>query len=155
MSALPATIVTQVDARDVGRLLHSEELAAAQDARSLHAEISRGLPAEVLDGLREIGYSVDEIARVTANSARTVQRYLADRRRRTRLNLATSDRAVRLAAVTVLADRLIGRRDLALAWLRAPNQYLGGLTPLEMLESDAGTAAVVQSLYTIAYGGVA
>lgn len=155
MSALPATIVTHVDAGDVGRLLHSKEVAAAKDARGLHAEISRGLPSEVLEGLREIGYSVDEIARVTANSARTVQRYLADRRRRTRLNLATSDRAVRLAAVTVLADRLIGRRDLALAWLRAPNQYLGGITPLEMLESEAGTSAVVQSLYAIAYGGIA
>ncbi|MEA2688838.1 MAG: hypothetical protein QOD51_1445 [Candidatus Eremiobacteraeota bacterium] len=155
MSALPATIVAQVDAADIGRLLHSKELSRAKDARSLHAQISRGLPTEVLDGLREIGYSVDEIARVTANSARTIQRYLANRRREARLNLATSDRAVRLAAVTLLADRLIGRRDVALAWLRAPNQYLGGITPLEMLESEAGTTAVVQSLYTIAYGGVA
>ncbi len=155
MSALPTTAVAQVDARDIGRLLHSKELSEADDARTMHDQISRGLPSEVLDGLREIGYSVDEIARVTANSSRTIQRYLADRRRQARLNLATSDRAVRLAAVTVLAERLVGRRDVALSWLRAPNQYLGGIAPLAMLESEAGTSAVVQSLFTIAYGGVA
>ena len=106
MSALPATIVAQVDSGEVGRLLHSKELSNAKDARALHDEISRGLPSEVLDGLREIGYSVDEIARVTANSSRTIQRYLADRRREARLNLATSDRAVRLAAAHNKTDAM-------------------------------------------------
>lgn len=155
--ALPATTLVEgaVTPADIGGLLKSRAVARAANPRELSDEVRRGLHASTIAALRECGYSIDEIARVTANSARTIQRYLLEKRRTERLNLATSDRVVRLAAMTLLAARLVGTHEKALAWLRAPSRYLDGVPPLEMLETEVGTQAVVQSLYSIAYGGIA
>jgi putative toxin-antitoxin system antitoxin component (TIGR02293 family) len=155
--ALPATTLVEgaVTPAQLGGLLKSRTIARAGNPRELSDEVRRGLPASTIAALRDSGYTIDEIARVTANSSRTIQRYLLEKRRSERLNLATSDRVVRLAAITLLAERLIGKHDKALAWLRATNRYLGGIAPLEMLETEVGTQAVVQSLYGIAFGGVA
>jgi putative toxin-antitoxin system antitoxin component (TIGR02293 family) len=155
--ALPATTLVEgaVTPKEIGGLLKSRGVARAGNPRELSDEVRRGLPASTIGALRDSGFSIDEIARVTANSTRTIQRYLLEKRRSERLNLATSDRVVRLATMTLLATRLIGTHDKALGWLRAPSRYLGGVTPLEMLETEVGTQAVVQSLYSIAYGGVA
>ena len=156
MALTAATLVEgAVTPADIGGLLKSRSVARAGNPRELSDEVRRGLPASTIGALRERGFSIDEIAHVTANSTRTIQRYLLDKRRSERLNLATSDRVVRLATMTLLAARLIGTHDKALEWLRAPNRYLGGVTPLEMLETEVGTQAVVQSLYSIAYGGIA
>lgn len=155
--ALPATTLVEgaVTPAQIGGLLKARAVARAANPRELSDEVRRGLQASTLAALRDVGYSIDEIARVTANSTRTIQRYLLEKRRSERLNLATSDRVVRLAAMTLLATRLIGTQDKALAWLRASSRYLGGVAPLEMLETEVGTQAVVQSLYSIAYGGIA
>ncbi len=155
--ALPATTLVEaaVTPSEIGALLKARGVARAGNPRELSDEVRRGLPASTIIALRERGYSIEEIARVTANSTRTIQRYLLEKRRSERLNLATSDRVVRLASMTLLAGRLVGTHEKALAWLRAANRYLGGVTPLEMLETEVGTQAVLQSLYSIAYGGVA
>ncbi len=155
--ALPETTLVEgaVTPAEIGGLLKSRSVSRAVNPRELSDEVRRGLSASTIAALRERGYSIDEIARVTANSTRTIQRYLLEKRRSEKLNLATSDRVVRLAAMTLLAARLVGTHEKALAWLRAPNRHLGGVTPLEMLETEVGTHAVVQSLYSIAYGGVA
>ncbi|HEY9179133.1 MAG TPA: antitoxin Xre/MbcA/ParS toxin-binding domain-containing protein [Candidatus Baltobacteraceae bacterium] len=155
--ALPATTLVEgaVTPAQIGSLLKSRSVSRAGNPRELSDEVRRGLPASTIGALRDVGYAIDEIARITANSARTIQRYLVEKRRTEKLNLATSDRVVRLAAMTLLATRLVGTQEKALAWLRASNRYLGGVTPLEMLETEVGTQAVVQSLYSIAYGGVA
>ncbi len=155
--ALPATTLVEgaVTPAQIGGLLKSRSVSRAGNPRELSDEVRRGLPASTIGALRDVGYAIDEIARITANSARTIQRYLVEKRRTEKLNLATSDRVVRLAAMTLLATRLVGTQEKALAWLRASNRYLGGVTPLEMLETEVGTQAVVQSLYSIAYGGVA
>ena len=47
--------------------------------------------------------------------------------------------------MTLLAERLVGTHDKALGWLRDPNRYLGGLTPLEMLETEVGTQLMTRS----------
>lgn len=155
--APPATTLVEgaVTPAQIGGLLKSKSLSRATNPRELSDQVRRGLPASTIAALRDAGYSIDEIARVTANSSRTIQRYLGERRRTERLNLATSDRVVRLAAMTLLATRLVGTQAKALAWLRAASRYLGGVAPLEMLETEVGTQAVVQSLYGIAYGGIA
>lgn len=154
---LPAATLVEgaVTPAEIGGFLKSRSIARAGNPRELSDEVRRGLSASTIAALRDSGYSIDEIARVTANSTRTIQRYLLEKRRSERLNLATSDRVVRLATVTLLAARLVGTQEKALAWLRASNRYLGGVAPLEMLETEVGTQTVVQSLYSIAYGGVA
>ena len=61
----------------------------------------------------------------------------------------------RLARVAVLATELIGDERKAKSWLRTPNAFLGGETPISMVDTEIGTDLVVESLYAIAYGGVA
>ena len=114
--------------------------------------VRHGLPPSALEDLLDAGLSEDEVASVIGFSVRTLAR---KRDRRARLDVAQSDRAVRLARVLAEADLYIGARDRALLWLRAKNWALGGRTPLELLATEPGVELVRQALATIAYGGVA
>jgi putative toxin-antitoxin system antitoxin component (TIGR02293 family) len=75
--------------------------------------------------------------------------------RKDQARASQSDRAHRLARVTNLATETIGNEARATSWLRTQSPYLGGETPVRMLETEIGTELVVASLYAIAYGGVA
>jgi len=66
-----------------------------------------------------------------------------------------TDRPHRVTQVADLATELIGDERKAKSWLRTPNAYLGGATPVSMLNTEIGTDLVVASLYAIAFGGVA
>ncbi len=143
-----------VSAADVAKTLGSARLRGVRDAVDLDAQTRKGLPIEVLAALRRIGFSVDEIARITQNSARTIHRLVASRNAKARLNLTTSDRAVRLATVVALSESLLGSRDRAVDWIRTPNRYLGGVEPLTMLETDLGLNLVLESAYSVAFGGL-
>jgi hypothetical protein len=61
----------------------------------------------------------------------------------------------RFVSLLEIATKLLGGIDVALSWLTLPNRYLGAQIPLEAAISPEGFAAVRQSLFTIAYGGVA
>lgn len=138
---------------EVGSFLGVDSLVQAVNALDATRAMREGLPVSSLRALRKAGFTIDEIARVIGTSSRTVMRHLRQRTRR--LDVATSDRVVRLARVSLLASRYIGDSAKALTWLRSSNRYLGEATPLEMMQTEDGTQAVVQSLVSIAYGGVA
>ena len=53
-----------------------------------------------------------------------------------------------------LATVLIGSREKAQGWMRAPNRYLGGKAPRDVIDTEEGRDRVKQSLGAIAYGGV-
>jgi putative toxin-antitoxin system antitoxin component (TIGR02293 family) len=74
---------------------------------------------------------------------------------RARLSVSDGDRAYRLARVADLATEFIGDADHARGWLKTRQRYLGDQTPIAMLDTEIGTDLVVESLYAIAYGGVA
>ena len=151
-SVLPFGIGS-VAASEVGSFLGVDALIRAVNALDATLAVRDGLPVSSLRALRKAGFTIDEIARVTGTSSRTIMRYL--RQRAKRLDLATSERVVRKARVSLLAPRYVGDPEKALTWLRAPNHYLGEATPLQMMESEDGTQAVLQSLVSIAYGGPA
>ena len=138
---------------EIGSFLGVESLVKAGNALEATQAVREGLPVSALRALRKAGFTIDEISRVTGMSTRTVMRYL--RQRAKRLDVATSDRVMRMARVSLLATRYLGDASKGLSWLRAPNRYLGEATPLEMVQTEDGTQAVVQSLVSIAYGGVA
>lgn len=138
---------------EVGSFLGVDALVNAGNALDATRAVREGLPVSSLRALRKAGFTIDEIARVTGSSSRTVMRYL--RQRAKRLDVATSDRVMRMARVSLLATRYVGDAAKALVWLRMPNHYLGEATPIEMIQTEDGTQAVVQSLVSIAYGGVA
>lgn len=53
-----------------------------------------------------------------------------------------------------LAVTSIGDRGRAIAWLRAPNEALGGQIPVDVLDTELGVRQVENLLGRIAYGGL-
>lgn len=130
------------------------QLTGSSDSLTVRKKITQtGLSGALLRSLRErLGLTIAEMARVLGAGERTIIR---KEQQRTALSPTESDRAYRLAKVADLASDLIGDEDRAVRWLRTPNAYLGGETPLAMLDTEIGTDLVGESLYAIAYGGVA
>lgn len=116
--------------------------------------VSGGLPASTLDDLLRAGLDLSEIARVVGVSERTLQRK-RERGAAGSLDVAESDRTVRLARIMAEAIQYIGDHEKALRWLRTRNWALGDRVPLDLLATEPGVEMVRQSLVTIAYGGVA
>lgn len=131
-----------------------KRLIGTTDAATTRQKITQsGVRGDVLRDVRErLGLTIADISKVLGASERTVIR---KEQQRAALSATESDRAYRLARIADLAVELIGDEEKATAWLRTPNTYLGGETPVAMLDSEIGTEYVTQSLYTIAYGGVA
>ena len=110
--------------------------------------VQAGLPSAVLDGLRQAGFNGPEIEDVVAPS-----RTLARRRKEGRLSIEESAAVERLARTLVTAERVLGSRQAALGWLRRPlKTRLGGLAPIEYLQSDIGARVVEEILVQAEYG---
>lgn len=69
------------------------------------------------------------------------------------LDSAASERVVRVADVTRIAQATFGGRERAVEWLKTPNIALGRTTPLSMLDTEPGAAEVRRILSAIDYGG--
>ena len=72
--------------------------------------------------------------------------------RRESLTHDESDRAVRIARITSLAEEVFGADAKAGRWLRKPKTRFEGRTPLEMLRTDAGARLVEEMLLQLDYG---
>ena len=129
--------------RVFGDALHTEA--------DLQHAIRDGLPQASVEGvMRSADLGLKELAAVLDLSARSLQR----RRRAGRLARFESDRLYRLARTVALAKHYLGDAELAIRWLKRPNQALGGKIPLELLDTEIGSRSVENVLGRIAYGGV-
>ena len=63
-----------------------------------------------------------------------------------------SDKAVRVARLTSLADEVFGDDEKAGRWLRKPKQPFDKRCPLEMLRTEAGARIVEEMLLQLDYG---
>jgi putative toxin-antitoxin system antitoxin component (TIGR02293 family) len=59
---------------------------------------------------------------------------------------------IRLARVAAQAQNVFESADTATNWLKRPNRGLNGRAPIDLLDTDAGTEQVVESLDRIEYG---
>jgi putative toxin-antitoxin system antitoxin component (TIGR02293 family) len=66
-----------------------------------------------------------------------------------------SDRAVRIARITSLAEEAFGDDSKASRWLRKAKSRFEGRSPLEMLRTEAGARLVEEMLLQLDYGFVA
>ena len=73
-------------------------------------------------------------------------------KRRESLTVEETDRAIRLARVAELAERIFGDKAKAHRWLRKPKRTLGQAAPLTYLASEAGARLVEDMLWRIDYG---
>ena len=127
----------------LGRTLANED--------DMREAIREGFPPGVVEELmRASGLTLKELADALDLSVRSLQR----RRRSGRLARYESDRLYRLARIVALADEFLGGHEKATRWLKRPNRALGGIAPVEALDTELGARQVENILGRIAYGGI-
>ena len=75
------------------------------------------------------------------------RRTLARRRaKREPLSREESDKAVRVARITSLAEQAFGESERAWRWMRKPKRRFQGRTPIEILATEAGAPLVEEMI---------
>ena len=114
--------------------------------------IRRGVNARVIDEMVEyLHASKNEIFKVLGTPESTAHRLIKDNRS---LDTGASERVVRVADVTRLAEKTFGGREPATQWLKTPHLALRTATPLSMLDTELGATEVRRILSSINHGGV-
>lgn len=115
-------------------------------------EVEQGLPVGALRAVADgkVVTLSDLIGVVAAR--RTLDRRIAENGR---LTLDESDRLARFAEILDLTTQVIGDRQSAMDWLRAPKQRLDGERPLDLMRTYSGGEAVVNLLNQARYGMLA
>lgn len=107
--------------------------------------VEQRLPLRSIKALIRSGLSAPEVHRLVVP-----RRTLAHRAaKREALSQEESDRAVRVARITALAERTFGDPAAAFRWLRKPKQRFEGRTPLALLATDASARLVEEMIYQI------
>jgi putative toxin-antitoxin system antitoxin component (TIGR02293 family) len=113
--------------------------------------IRAGVGARVVEDM--VGYldvSKNVVFAVLHTPESTAHRLIREGRT---LDSAASERVMRVADLTPIAEHTFGGRQAAVRWLKTPNLALGGPTPLSMLDTEPGAAEVRRVLSAIDYGG--
>jgi len=127
-------------------------VAGETPAATKIAVIRKGVPARVVDQMVEyLAVSKNVIFAVLHTPESTAHKLIKDNRV---LDAAASERVVRIADITRMAETTFGGRAAATRWLQTPNLALGEVTPLSMLDTEPGASEVRRILSSIDYGGV-
>ncbi len=119
--------------------------------RDLSRLVDERLPLASVESLSNHGMSDEEI-----HSFIVPRRTLAHRKSRSEaLTHDESDRAVRFARISSLAEEVFGDDAKASRWLRKAKTRFEGRSPLEMLRTEAGARLVEEMLLQLDYGFVA
>ena len=111
--------------------------------------VRRGLPWAAFEALvTALAISQAELAATLHIRSRTLSR----RKDAGRLEAMESDRLFRLARVFVHAVDVFEAVDRARDWLETENRALGGLRPLDLLDTDAGAREVDDVIGRIEHG---
>lgn len=65
------------------------------------------------------------------------------------LSKEESDKAVRVASVTAMAEQVFGGSERAWRWLRKTRRRFDGKTPIDMLATEAGSRLVEEMIAQI------
>jgi putative toxin-antitoxin system antitoxin component (TIGR02293 family) len=122
----------------------------SRDMISIIATLREGLPyARLTKFTKRSGLSLNTISHVMHTPRRTLLR----RKAQGRLNTVESERLFRLSVVFERAVRLFdGDTAGARRWLSRRAKALGGLTPLEMAETDIGAHEVENLIGRLEHG---
>jgi putative toxin-antitoxin system antitoxin component (TIGR02293 family) len=113
--------------------------------------VQRRLPLASLKGLSSAGLSEQEIERFVI--PQRTRRHRAEKNQP--LTVEESDRAVRLARIQSLAEGTFADAGKANLWLRKQLAELGGETPLNVAQTEAGARVIETILGKIAWGAAA
>lgn len=113
------------------------------------AELKEGLPAGIVDALsRELEISRKELARISGVAERTLIRKVQEGR----LSPDQSERMARVSRLLARAIEVLGDKERALHWLKAPRSYFGGRPPLDYADTELGCQEVFNLLGRVEYG---
>jgi putative toxin-antitoxin system antitoxin component (TIGR02293 family) len=116
------------------------------------------LVSSIRQGLSYASYEVvAKRTRLTTDEAVSAllipRRTLARRKSAGTLDIAASERVVRLARIAARALEVFGGDDETVArWLRAPLRGLGGVSPLSLVDTDVGALEALDALGRIEEG---
>lgn len=113
--------------------------------------VEERLPLLSIESLTSHGLSDEEIYTYIVPRRTLVHR----KSKREPLTHDESDRAVRIARITSLAEEVFGDDAKAGRWLRKMKERFDGRTPLEVCRTEAGARLVEEMLLQLDYGIVA
>ena len=114
--------------------------------------IRGGVAARVVDDMVEYFHvSKSEIFRILRTPESTAHKLIKAGRP---LDAGASERVVRVADITRMAEDTFGGREAATQWLKTPNFALDAATPLSVLDTEPGAREVRRILSAINHGGV-
>lgn len=108
----------------------------------------KGLPLTAVQSLKDQGLTFTEISDIVI-SPRTLKHRKS---RKEKLSSVETDRALRVARIVDMADRVFGSRMKALLWLRSVDDRLDNRTPMQMLVNESGGRLVESMLWQIDEG---
>jgi putative toxin-antitoxin system antitoxin component (TIGR02293 family) len=112
--------------------------------------IRKGLPAKAITMLAEsLAVPLVDLEKILPVSHRTLQRYEKDQKV---LPPDLSDHLVQISKVLVCAEKIFGSREKARIWFKRPCLALGGVPPIDFLDTFSGIGMVEQELGRIQYG---
>lgn len=110
--------------------------------------VEEHLPLGVISALIRHGLQEKEIYNLVL-PRRTLQHRRA---RKERLTREESDRAVRLARLVSLTERVFGDAKAGMDWLRAPKMRYDGRAPIELMTTETGARLIEGMLHQIDQG---
>ena len=129
----------------MGGKLGVSKIRSGEDLASL---VEKRLPATAVKALVRGGLSDAEVYQLIL-PRRTLAHRIAKHQR---LSKDESDKAVRVARITAMAEQGFGEPARAWRWLRKPKSRFEGKTPVDMLATEAGARLVEEMIVQIDYG---
>lgn len=112
-------------------------------------QVRKGLSFKIVENMcLELGLSQQQFSISLGLNIRTLSR----RKKEKKLHADESDKVYRLAKIYALAIEVLEDKKHAIQWLNTPKIPLGGVTPLSLLDTAAGTQEVEHLLGRIEYG---
>jgi putative toxin-antitoxin system antitoxin component (TIGR02293 family) len=131
-----------------GRIQTALAIEAIDSEKDLLRLVEDRLSIQVIGALVKHGLTDNEVYALIIP-----RRTLAHRKlKREPLSQEESERAVRVARITALAEAVFGDPAQALRWLRKPKRRFERRTPLELLATETGARLVEEMLYQIDEG---
>lgn len=140
-----------VKASAVAKVLGGEKTLGKRisSQQDLISAVRRGLLTTTVDALIE---ELDAPRAEVLPTLRLARRTMERRKATGRLLPAESERVYRLAKVLAFAESVLGTKEKAQHWLQARNRALGNVSPLSLLETEAGVDEVTNVLGRIEFG---
>jgi putative toxin-antitoxin system antitoxin component (TIGR02293 family) len=120
-------------------------ISQVRSDRDLAALMERRLSPSAIESLVRGGLSDAEVYFLIV-PRRTLAHRIAKHQS---LSKEESDKAVRIARITSLAEHVFGEPERAWRWLRKPKRQFDSRTPIEMLATEAGSRLVEELITQI------